>query len=147
VDGIAWINGYSKEPCASYHMAIQSENKNFVIARLSGGMIPNNPPARRNMAASKPKTVPMTPEGIAKLPNNMPVEYSIQNNAGETTYIGVAKRGRVHERLEEHLPKGPDPIKGAAKVHIQQMPSIGDAERKEAKDIAQKKPAQNIKGK
>ncbi len=62
-------------------------------------------------------------------------------------YVGVAKRGRVQERIKEHLSNGPDPIRGGAKVKIQQKPSIAEAEKAEARAIKSKQPPRNKKGK
>ncbi len=50
------------------------------------------------------KTVRFNPKGIEKLPDNKPVVYKIQTDAGKTNYVGVAQRGRVQDRLREHLP-------------------------------------------
>jgi hypothetical protein len=41
--------------------------------------------------------------GIENLPNNKPAVYKILTSAGKVNYAGVAKRGRVQERLNEHL--------------------------------------------
>lgn len=86
-------------------------------------------------------------EGIEGLAKNKPVVYDIQDAKGKTLYTGVAKRGRVEERLKEHLPKGPDPIRGGKKVKIQQKPSIEVAKKSEARAIKKKKPPQNKRGK
>jgi hypothetical protein len=95
----------------------------------------------------KPKTVPFTLEGIAKLPNDKPAVYTITSKGGDPAYIGSAKRGRVEERLKEHLPGGPDPVRGGAKVHISQAPSIKEAQAKETRAINREQPPQNKKGK
>ena len=92
------------------------------------------------------KTVKFTPDAIEKLPKNLPVVYTI-SSATKLLYVGTAKRGRVQERITEHLSKGPDPIRGGSKVQIEQMPSIGDAEKKEARLIAERKPPRNKQGK
>ena len=92
------------------------------------------------------KTVPFNQKGIEKLPDDKPVLYRILTEGGKTNYAGVAKRGRVQERLEEHLPAGKDPIPGA-KVQIEQVPSIREAESKEARVISRSKPPHNEKGK
>lgn len=92
------------------------------------------------------KTVPFNPKGIGKIPDDKPVVYRILTEGDKTNYVGVAKRGRVQERLEEHLPGGKDPIPGA-KVQIEQMPSIREAEHKEAGVISRSKPPHNEKGK
>lgn len=86
-------------------------------------------------------------EGIEGLAKNKPVVYEIENKRGDLLYTGVAKRGRVEERLKEHLPGGPDPIRGGAKVKIQQKHSITEAEKAEAKAIQKKQPPFNKKGK
>lgn len=92
------------------------------------------------------KTVPFNKQGIDRLPNDKPVVYKIGTAGGKTQYAGVAKRGRVQDRLKEHLPGGKDHVPGS-KVEIQQMPSITDAEAKEARIIARTKPPHNKKGK
>ena len=92
------------------------------------------------------KTVPFNQKGIEKLPDDKPVLYKIQTQGGKTNYTGVAKRGRVQERLTEHLAASKDPIPGAS-VQIEQMPSIGEAKAKEARVIARTKPPHNKKGK
>lgn len=90
------------------------------------------------------KTVKFTKSGIDKLPNDKPVVYRIQTEAGKTNYVGIAKRGRVQERLEEHL--AADKIPGA-KVQVQQMPTIEEAEKTEARIISRTGPKYNDKGK
>ena len=86
-------------------------------------------------------------EGIEKLAKDKPVVYEIQDKKGDPLYVGVAKRGRVKDRIEEHLPGGKDPIRGGVKVKIQQKPSIADAEKAEARAIKSKQPPRNKKGK
>ena len=86
-------------------------------------------------------------KGIEDLAKDKPVVYDIQDNKGNTLYIGSAKRGRVEQRLKEHLPGGPNPIRGGAKVKIHQKSSIAEAEKAETKAIKQKQPPQNKKGK
>jgi len=92
------------------------------------------------------KTVPFNQRGIEKLPDDKPVLYRILTEGGNTNYVGVAKRGRVQERLEEHLSGGKEPIPGT-KVQIEQMPSIGEAESKEPRVISRSKPPYNERGK
>src|SRR2546428_5701867 len=91
------------------------------------------------------KTVPFNEKGISKLPDDKPVVYKIVTDSGKNNYTGVAKRGRVQERLQEHLPGGKDAIPGA-KVQIEQMPSINDAMNREAHVIARSKPPHNKPG-
>jgi hypothetical protein len=92
------------------------------------------------------KTVPFNQKGIEKLPDNKPVVYKILTEGGKNNYTGVAQRGRVQERLQEHLPGGKDYVPGA-KVQIEQMPSIKEAELKESRIISRTKPPYNEKGK
>ena len=74
------------------------------------------------------KTTNFNKSGINKLPDNKPVVYKIKTESGNTNYVGIAKRGRVQERLQEHLPGGKDYIPGT-KVQIEQMTSIADARK------------------
>lgn len=90
------------------------------------------------------KTVKFTPTGIEKLPDDKPVVYRIQTDGGKTNYVGVAKRGRVQDRLREHL--GAAEIPGA-KVQVEQMPSIQEARDTEARVIDRSQPKYNEKGK
>ena len=90
------------------------------------------------------KTVPFKQTAVSKLPNDKPVVYKIQTVKGQTNYVGVAKRGRVQERIQEHLDDGKIP---GVKVRIQQMPSIQEAEKTEARIIARSEPKYNEKGK
>lgn len=92
------------------------------------------------------KTVSFNQKGIEKLPNNKPVVYKILTDKNNNNYTGVAQRGRVQERLKEHLPGGKDYVPGA-KVQIEQLSSITDAENKETRIIARTKPPHNEKGK
>ncbi len=94
------------------------------------------------MARNKSRTVGFNNEGIDKLPQDKPVLYKIKTQGNNTNYAGIAQRGRIQDRLKEHLAGGPDPIPGA-KVQIQQMPSISDARKKEAGVIARSRPKYN----
>jgi len=92
------------------------------------------------------KTTKFNKSGIGKLPDDKPVVYKIQSEGGKNNYTGVAKRGRVQDRLAEHLPGGKDHIPGS-RVHIEQMSSISDAMAKESRIISRSKPRHNKKGK
>lgn len=91
------------------------------------------------------KTVPFNQKGIEKLPDNKPIVYKILTDGGKTNYTGIAQRGRVQDRLREHLPGGKDYVPGA-KVQIEQMSSIREAEAKESRIISRTKPPYNEKG-
>jgi hypothetical protein len=92
------------------------------------------------------KTVKFNEPGIGKLPNDKPVVYKILTPGGNNNYTGVAKRGRVQERLKEHLPGEKEAIPGA-KVQIEQMSTIREAKEKEKAIIARSKPRYNEQGK
>ena len=96
---------------------------------------------------AKRKSGSFTQEGIESLSKDKPVVYKIENSKGKNIYTGVAKRGRVEERLKEHLPGGPDPVRGGVKVKIIQKNSIDDAFKSEARIIRQQQPPQNKKDK
>jgi hypothetical protein len=92
------------------------------------------------------KTVRFNPKGISKLPDNKPVVYKITSEGGKNNYTGIAGRGRVQDRVAEHLPSSKDPVPGS-KVQIKQMPSIDAAKALEARIIARSKPPHNKQGK
>jgi hypothetical protein len=92
------------------------------------------------------KTVPFNKAGIRTLPDDKPALYRIQTESGRTNYAGVAKRGRVQERLAEHLPGGKDYVPGS-KVQIEQTKSIEQARQTEGRVIARGKPRYNDPGK
>ncbi len=91
------------------------------------------------------KTVRFTDKGIASIPNDKPVVYKIETESGRNNYTGIAQRGRVQDRLREHLPGARDPVPGA-KVHIEQMPSIDEARAKEARILRRSSPPHNKQG-
>ncbi len=93
------------------------------------------------------KTSSFDEKGIDSLAKDKPVVYEIQNDAGKNIYTGSAKRGRVDDRLKEHLPGGSDPVRGGAKVKIQQKSSIEQAQKAETRKIKSEKPPQNKRGK
>jgi len=95
----------------------------------------------------KKKSADFNKDGIESLAKDKPVVYKILNDKDDNLYTGVAKRGRVEERLKEHLPSGPDPVRGGKKVVIDQKSSIGEALNAEARIIKQSQPPQNRKGK
>jgi len=88
------------------------------------------------------KTVNFNKSGVSKLPNDKPVVYKIKSKGGQTNYAGTAQRGRVQDRLEEHLPGGKDYVPGS-KVEIEQMKSTSEAREKEANIISRTEPKYN----
>ena len=88
------------------------------------------------------KTVKYNKTGISQLPNDRPALYRIKTTGKKDNYVGVAKRGRVRDRISEHLRDIP-----GAKVQIEQMPSIGDARKKESNVIKRGQPKYNKEGK
>ena len=93
------------------------------------------------------KTVKLNNEGIQSLPQNKPVVYKILNKEGDNIYTGIAKKGNVQGRIEDHLPGHRDAVPGAAKVQIEQHSSIDDAKEKETNVISHTKPKYNQQGK
>ncbi len=92
------------------------------------------------------KTVSNNKTSISKLPNDKPVMYKIKTKGGNVNYVGVAKKGRVQERIEEHLPGGKDYVPGA-KIQIEQVSSIAEARKMEAAAIKRIQPKHNEQGK
>jgi hypothetical protein len=92
------------------------------------------------------KTVDFSKNAISKLPNNKPVVYKILTEGGRDNYVGVAQRGRVQHRLQEHLPGAKDYVPGA-QIRIEQMSSIDDARKKEQRIISRSQPPHNTHGK
>ncbi len=88
------------------------------------------------------KTVNNNKTSISKLPNDKPAVYKIKTKGGNVNYVGVAKKGRVQERIEEHLPGGKDFVPGA-KVQIEQFGSIAEARKKETAAIESIRPKHN----
>jgi excinuclease UvrABC nuclease subunit len=86
------------------------------------------------------KTVNFNKSWAAKLPNDKPVVYRIKTAGGKTNYVGVAKRGRIQERIQEHLDAGKIP---GAKVQIEQVSSIAEARQKEQNIISRTQPKYN----
>jgi hypothetical protein len=92
------------------------------------------------------KTVDFNKTGIGELPDNKPVVYELLTQGGKNNYTGVAQRGRVQARLQDHLPGGKDPVPGA-KVQVQQCPSIDQAKKLEKTIISREQPPHNKQGK
>ena len=88
------------------------------------------------------KTVPFNAGGVAMLPNDKPVVYRIKTDGNRTNYVGIAQRGRVRERIQEHIR---NPRITGAKVQIEQKPSIHDARSTEKRVIARSEPPLNRK--
>lgn len=92
------------------------------------------------------RTVDFNNTGIEKLPNKKPVVYKILTEGGKNNYTGIAQRGRVQDRVAEHLPGGKDYVPGS-KIQIEQMKSIEEARDKEASIISRSDPKYNKQGK
>ncbi len=88
------------------------------------------------------KKVKYNKNGISKLPNDKPVIYRIETEGGKLNYSGVAKRGRVKDRIKDHLREIP-----GASVRVEQFSSIRDALTKESRVIKRNKPKYNEQGK
>ncbi len=90
------------------------------------------------------KTVSYNKAGAGKLPDDKSVVYRIQTASGKTNYVGVAQRGRVQERILEHLADGDIP---GDRVQIDQMSRIQEAKAVEGRVIARTQPKYNDQGK
>lgn len=88
------------------------------------------------------KKVKFNKTGIENLPNNKPVVYKIITEGGRNNYTGIAQRGRVQERLVEHLGNIP-----GTEIQIEQMNSISEAQKKETRIISRIQPKYNKQGK
>jgi hypothetical protein len=88
------------------------------------------------------KTVKYNQQGIEKLPNDKPVLYRILTDSGNPNYVGIAQRGRVQERIREHLGQIP-----GAKIKIEQFSSISEAQKKEINVIRRTQAKYNKQGK
>ncbi|MBF0628001.1 MAG: hypothetical protein HQL91_07255 [Magnetococcales bacterium] len=88
------------------------------------------------------KKVSYNKGGISQLPDDKPVMYRIETEGGRQNYIGIAKRGRVQERIAEHLGEIP-----GATVRVEQFDSIDDARQKESRVIKRNQPKYNEQGK
>ncbi len=88
------------------------------------------------------KTVKFNETNVSKLPNDKPVVYKILTDNKSNNYTGIAKKGRVKERISEHFGEIP-----GAKVQIEQFSNIRDAAKKESNIISRVKPKYNKKGK
>lgn len=86
------------------------------------------------------KTVKYNQNGISGLPKDKPVVYEILTKSGKRNHIGSSKRGRVEERIKEHLDAGKIP---GAKVRIKQKQTIQEAKKAEKRAIALAKPKYN----
>ena len=87
------------------------------------------------------KKVKYNKSGISDLPNDKPALYRIETAGGELNYVGVAKRGRVKDRIEEHMGQIP-----GATVTIEQFTSIDKAKEKETRIIKRNQPKYNEQG-
>lgn len=106
-------------------------------------------PSRRSGASDvskhpKPrtKTVALTLEGICQLPDDKPIVYKILTEGKKNNYTGIAKRGKVHATLQEHLQGGKNYVPGF-KVYIERMNSIQEAQQKADRIIKKSTPKYN----
>jgi len=88
------------------------------------------------------KKIKYNKSGIDNLPDDKPALYRIETESGNLNYVGIAKRGRVKDRILEHLGEIP-----GASVKIERFSSIKDAAKKEAGVIKRSRPKYNNKGK
>ena len=75
---------------------------------------------------------------IEKLPDDKPALYRIKTDGGTDNYVGIAQRGRVRERLNEHIGEIP-----GSTIEIEQFGSISEARAKEKNVIKRSQPKYN----
>lgn len=80
---------------------------------------------------------------IENVPNEKPAVYKIKDSKGENIYTGVAQRGRIQDRLAEHMPRGSDAITGAKSFSYKPKRSIDSARSEEKQIIRKEKPKYN----
>jgi len=84
---------------------------------------------------------------IKNIPEGKPILYRFQNNSGNELYLGIAKKGRVQERLQEHLALKREKIPGAAKVKFAQFSSVEKVKKAEKQLIKKLEPKFNKQNK
>lgn len=88
------------------------------------------------------KTVSYNKTGIESLPENKPALYEILTANGNLNYAGIAHRGRLPERVAEHLEEIP-----GSTVRVTFFDSIEEARKAEARKIEKEQPKYNKQGK
>ena len=84
---------------------------------------------------------PFNKKNVGQLSDDKPVVYEGLSGAGGILYAGSAKKGRVQERLNEHLDSGDLP--GVKEVRIKRMTSVSEARAEEKRIIKQEDPKLN----
>ncbi len=80
-------------------------------------------------------------KNIGQVPDDNPAVYEGLSASGKNLYTGSAKRGRVQERLLEHL--NTKDLPGVKSIRIKPMPSITAARAEEKQIIKQEDPKLN----
>lgn len=89
------------------------------------------------------KTQTLTKGNIEKVPGDKPGVYRIKNSQNKILYIGMAKGGRLDERIAEHDGE----FRGGTRFQYKTAASKEGAERMERKEIKNWKPVFNKKDK
>lgn len=88
-----------------------------------------------------PKKANYNKTAIQNLPDDKPVVYRIKTDTGNINYVGVAQRGRVQDRILEHIGEIPGKT-----VLVQQFSTIAEARKNEKNVINKNKPKYNKQG-
>lgn len=80
---------------------------------------------------------------VKDVPKDKAIVYEITDNKGKNLYTGVAGRGRVQERLTEHLKFKKDHIPGGTKFKIAQVKNKDRALKVEEQIIKKEAPKFN----
>ena len=93
------------------------------------------------------RTQKFTKENIAKVPKNKAIVYKIKNEKGENLYTGIAGRGRVQKRLEEHKQIDNEKIPTGTRFQFTQVKNKDKARVVEKQIIKKEQPEFNKQNK
>ena len=89
------------------------------------------------------RTQKFTKGNIENVPRDKSIVYKIKNAGGENLYTGIAGRGRVQNRLEEHKTLKRDLIPGGTRFQFIQVKNKDRAEQIEKQIIRKEQPKFN----
>lgn len=88
---------------------------------------------------------PFNKEAIEKIPSDQPQGYKLFDIKGDLSYVGIAKRGRINERLLEHK-NNSEFNKEIIDFATKEFSSIDQAREWEEQIIAEENPKFNKQG-
>lgn len=93
------------------------------------------------------KTIKFTKINVNRVPDDKPIVYKIKDKSGNNLYTGIAGKGRVQDRLNEHKTVKGEIIPGGTKFQIAQVKNSDDAIKLEKQIIKNEQPKFNLQGK